>query len=317
MLTTKGIKDLWFLEEDRIDYYPFGWTMPGRKFTGIQGNYRYGFNGMEKDDEVKNSEGSHYTTLYRQYDSRIGRWFSVDPKANVLPWQSPYCSMDNNPILKTDTDGDIANVLGGAALGAGVELAIQFSVQLALNDGDFETALSKIDWVDVAIAAGEGALTSGMSAGWTLSKSTVKGVLLVGEVVKAGVDLDYEKGITAVGAGKELDDAALDFLLDKAGDKLAQNVLKGVGDVSKQLNNKSIYDTFTKEGKNGAKILKDVVENKTYRITVDRVFESQAALISDSGIKDVVTEESKALPSFMSTELPADNTRVVQPLNVK
>ena len=30
-----------------IDYYPFGWEMPGRKYNA--GDYRYGFNGKEDD----------------------------------------------------------------------------------------------------------------------------------------------------------------------------------------------------------------------------------------------------------------------------
>jgi len=36
-------------------------------------DYRYGFNGMEKDDEVNNSEGTSYTAEFWKYDSRIGR----------------------------------------------------------------------------------------------------------------------------------------------------------------------------------------------------------------------------------------------------
>jgi len=36
-----------------------------------EGGYRYAFNGMEKDDEVKGS-GNSYTTEFRQYDSRLG-----------------------------------------------------------------------------------------------------------------------------------------------------------------------------------------------------------------------------------------------------
>ncbi|MCW9018914.1 MAG: hypothetical protein OQJ96_01340, partial [Flavobacteriales bacterium] len=41
------------------DYYPFGSPMPGRNFSS--GDYRYGFNGMEKDNEVNNITGSSYT----------------------------------------------------------------------------------------------------------------------------------------------------------------------------------------------------------------------------------------------------------------
>jgi len=58
------------------DYYPFGMQMPGRSYNS--GEYRYGFNGMEKDDEVKGS-GNSYTTEFRQYDPRLGRWMSLDP----------------------------------------------------------------------------------------------------------------------------------------------------------------------------------------------------------------------------------------------
>jgi hypothetical protein len=36
------------------DYYPFGMQMVGR--NGSTNSYRYGFNGMEKDDEVRGME---------------------------------------------------------------------------------------------------------------------------------------------------------------------------------------------------------------------------------------------------------------------
>jgi RHS repeat-associated protein len=59
---------------------------------------------MLKDDEVFNGSGNSYTTYFRQHDTRLGRWFSVDPE--FQPWQSPYTSMDNNPIMFTDPLGD-------------------------------------------------------------------------------------------------------------------------------------------------------------------------------------------------------------------
>jgi|GEM_PF-2772454 len=48
--------------------------------------YRFGFNGMEKDDEVNGSNGTSYTTPFRQLDPRLGgRWWSRDPPlAQVL-----------------------------------------------------------------------------------------------------------------------------------------------------------------------------------------------------------------------------------------
>ena len=84
------------------DYYPFGMLMPGR--NGSTGDYRYGFNGMEKDDEVK-GEGNSYTTEFRQYDPRVGRWLSRDPLFESFPWQSPYVAFDINPIYYVDPKG--------------------------------------------------------------------------------------------------------------------------------------------------------------------------------------------------------------------
>ncbi len=82
------------------DYYPYGSPMPTRSFSSNE--YRYGFNGMEKDDEVS-GEGNTYTTMFRAYDARIGRWKSLDPVTH--PWQSPYNAFDGNPIYFTDASG--------------------------------------------------------------------------------------------------------------------------------------------------------------------------------------------------------------------
>ncbi|MGB0868508.1 MAG: RHS repeat domain-containing protein [Flavobacteriales bacterium] len=86
-----------------MSYLVFGMQMPGRKFD--TDGYRYGYQGSEKDDEIA-GEGNSYMTHYRFLDPRIGRWKSVDPKANLMPWQSPYTSMENNPVLLNDPDGD-------------------------------------------------------------------------------------------------------------------------------------------------------------------------------------------------------------------
>ena len=69
---------------------------------GFHGDYRFGYQGSEKDNEVS-GDGNSYTTEFRQLDPRLGRWFSVDPV--FQPWQSPYTSMDNNPINLNDPRG--------------------------------------------------------------------------------------------------------------------------------------------------------------------------------------------------------------------
>ena len=88
------------------DYYPFGSPMPGRKYD-LSGTkiYRFGFNGMERGDEVY-GDGDEYTTKFRQYDPRLGRWLSIDPDQIHYEHVSPYIAMDNNPIIKTDIYGN-------------------------------------------------------------------------------------------------------------------------------------------------------------------------------------------------------------------
>ena len=79
------------------DYYAFGATMPGRSFNSS--SYRYGFNGQEKDDEIKGSTGSSYDFGDRMYDSRLGRWLSLDPLMKKYAALSPYNFTGDNPIL--------------------------------------------------------------------------------------------------------------------------------------------------------------------------------------------------------------------------
>jgi RHS repeat-associated protein len=70
----------------------------------VSGGYRYGYQGSEKDDEVKGN-GNSYTTEFRQLDPRLGRWLSVDPLSFKFPWQSTYTAFDNNPISLVDRLG--------------------------------------------------------------------------------------------------------------------------------------------------------------------------------------------------------------------
>lgn len=78
--------------------------MPGRNGTASGDEYRYGFNGMEKDDEVKGA-GNSLDFGARIYDSRLGRWSSVDPLQFKFPGLSPYNFVANSPLQYIDPDG--------------------------------------------------------------------------------------------------------------------------------------------------------------------------------------------------------------------
>ena len=84
------------------DYYPFGAQIPSRKVNTSA--YGHGFQGREKDNELK-GEGNSYYFKERMYDPRVGRWLSVDPKAGKFPSMSPYVAMSGNPVNLIDPDG--------------------------------------------------------------------------------------------------------------------------------------------------------------------------------------------------------------------
>ncbi len=96
------------------DYYAFGQQMYGRRFN--YGICRYGFNGKEKDDDVK-GVGNSLDFGARIYDTRLGRWLSLDPLQAKYPELSPYNFVANNPIIYVDPDGkDIVDSKGRTAV---------------------------------------------------------------------------------------------------------------------------------------------------------------------------------------------------------
>jgi RHS repeat-associated protein len=81
------------------DYDPWGMILNGRSGLSIDDG-RYKFTGKERDAET-----SYDYFGARYYDSRIGRWLSVDPLADKYPGWSPYNYCFNNPINVVDPTG--------------------------------------------------------------------------------------------------------------------------------------------------------------------------------------------------------------------
>ena len=76
--------------------------MPGKSYSIANTNYRFGFNGKEKDDK----DGIvQYDYGFRIYDPRLVRFKSVDPLFKGYPWNSPYSFAENEPISNIDLDG--------------------------------------------------------------------------------------------------------------------------------------------------------------------------------------------------------------------
>jgi len=68
------------------------------------GEYSFGFNGYENDNEIKGL-GNSIDFGARVHDPRLGRFLSVDPLRTEFPFWSPYAFAANSPIKFVDLLG--------------------------------------------------------------------------------------------------------------------------------------------------------------------------------------------------------------------
>jgi RHS repeat-associated protein len=81
------------------DYGAFGMEIEERGFVR-DNKYRYSFNGKETDDETGATDYG-----FRMSDSRLGRFWSVDPLFKKYPELTTYQFASNMPINSIDLDG--------------------------------------------------------------------------------------------------------------------------------------------------------------------------------------------------------------------
>jgi RHS repeat-associated protein len=87
-----------------LDYDPFGMLLVGRNWE-VGSGYRYGFNNKENDDEIAGNNNA-LDFGARIYDSRLGRFLTLDFFSNESPNQSPYSFAINSPIYMVDFEGN-------------------------------------------------------------------------------------------------------------------------------------------------------------------------------------------------------------------
>ena len=133
---TSPLQVVWNSEKHQksgVDVYPFGSLMPGRNFNA--GEYRYSFNGKEKDDEVM-GVGNSLDFGARIYDSRTGRWKSPDPNEKEYPAYSTYNAFMNNPVILVDEDGKGATVLKIYQNGTLIGVQVSVVIYVATNNSN-------------------------------------------------------------------------------------------------------------------------------------------------------------------------------------
>jgi RHS repeat-associated protein len=77
-------------------------VLEGRSGNSADGRQRFKFTGKERDTE---SKYDYFGARY--YDARIGRWFTPDPLAAIVPQNSPFDYALNNPVRLIDATGKI------------------------------------------------------------------------------------------------------------------------------------------------------------------------------------------------------------------
>ena len=175
------------------DYYPFGWEMPGTDRNHNSKEYRYGFNGKEKDQNLEFGSQTVYDYGMRIYNPAIGKFLSVDPLTQSYPWYTPYQFAGNKPIWAIDLDG-----------------LEEFVFQFMRHKDMTVTLIEVIDNKKVDVVAGQGGATVTIRdrrTGELFPKEEL------GFVQYQYFDVNNERIITRRGFDGEFDDGGINELI--------------------------------------------------------------------------------------------------------
>ena len=266
------------------DYYPFGMQMPGRKFS--KNSYRYGFNGMEKDKEFTNTE-SHYDFGARIYDSRLGRFLSVDPKSKNFAFQCPYVFAANGPNLFIDAYGEepITAIID-AVTAFVVTAGLNYVENIVFKEMDAEEAFDNIDWADAGVSAaasyGMSIFITGLGSAKAMRKlansTTGKITSAVIESVMVEMISDYNSGKLStngeldidkvkVQAGEAFEDAIIGALISQGFAKKAAKLEKQFKAARKsQLKNEVKLENNLKSKAEGKGATQKTIDNRNKKV---------------------------------------------------
>ena len=120
-------------------------TSPPQTPRYYNGGYRYFLNGQEADNEVL-GDGALTGYEFRQYDTRLGRWWGIDQKAEKYPSLSPYQFCADSPIRMVDVDGSDFVVLIDNS-GKEKTITIQMSIYTASQEA-FDKLLPAVEEIN-------------------------------------------------------------------------------------------------------------------------------------------------------------------------
>jgi len=110
-------------------------------------DYRYTFQGQEKDDEIK-GEGNSVNYKYRMHDPRVGRFFAVDPLDSSYPHYTPYSFSGNKVVAYVELEGQeeldfnlyiVSNTSNGETVQTSVGIHYDFNENTVSYQQDIST----------------------------------------------------------------------------------------------------------------------------------------------------------------------------------
>jgi len=223
------------------DYYPFGMGMPNRCWSS--GDYRFGFNGKENDNEVE-GQGKWQDYGMRMYDLRLCRFVSNDPIQIKYPELSPYQFASNSSIGSLDIDGlervsynYISNNKTGKPVLEGFKVdkydingkLLPFSRHATLNgnpttfDEIYNGPSFKSKVINVIKKIDEGGSYDGANAGGLSMEDTKQGLKVMGLMTGVGSIIEGAVAVGVLSLGKSINELGA----NEKGETLLQQNTKG------------------------------------------------------------------------------------------
>jgi len=185
---------------------------------GNSSDYRYGFQGQELDNEIK-GEGNSVNYRYRMHDSRLNRFFAVDPLAPLYAHNSPYAFSENVLINAVEMEGLEKDLIFHMDPSLAKWRSTRTPAQLKKDEEAFNRGKTK--------GAITGAVILGVAADFYFTGgqvTTYSGTALSGAALLQGIN-ETERGYEARAAGDE-EEAQRRF--KNAGEKSKDVIIDGL-----------------------------------------------------------------------------------------
>ena len=133
---------------------------------------------------IYDTESGLYYLQSRYYDPEVGRFISQDDHSIILASPTAltdknlYAYCDNNPVMRTDSDGDFWQILGGAAIGVVNQLAADLISSVINGELAFSPASS---YIGAAVGGAVGALIPSNALKSVVTNAVTTSVSMIGE----------------------------------------------------------------------------------------------------------------------------------------